>query len=96
VLVDLFELYDYAWICDHQIYNPLIQIRIYLLTDPSVQSFGVYSPTSYNIVQWIVIILRSILDNINCICGLSFDTSAVAFVTPPRQAVNPTQLTFTP
>ena len=35
-------------------FNPLIQIRIYLLTDPSVQSFGVYSTTSYKIEQRII------------------------------------------
>jgi len=47
----------------HFLYNrvqlyfyPLIQIRVYILTDPSALSFGVYSTTSYNIVQWIVFI----------------------------------------
>jgi len=41
-----------------QLYSyPLIQILVYILTDSSALSFGVYSTTSYNIVQWIVFIL---------------------------------------
>jgi len=37
-------------------FSPLKQTRIYLLIDPSVQSFGVHSTTSHDIVQRIVFV----------------------------------------